>query len=83
MLIFRDCQTPVVFERILAALCQPVTLDRGPAQVSASLGISYFRPEVGAGDQLLREADQALYQAKRTGRNRYCLWSSEENAALP
>ncbi len=40
--------------------------------VTASLGIATFDPEVDEfeADELIRRADQALYQAKRTGRDR-------------
>jgi predicted signal transduction protein with EAL and GGDEF domain len=44
-------------------------------QVSASLGVTFYpqNDEVDA-DQLLRQADQAMYQAKVAGKNRYhCL----------
>jgi len=41
-------------------------------QVSASLGVTFY-PQAHSvdADQLLRQADQAMYQAKLTGKNRY------------
>jgi len=45
-------------------------------QVTASLGLSGFpHRSVLSSDQLLLTADEALYQAKREGRNRICLHS--------
>jgi len=41
-----------------------------PAQVTASLGIAIYRPEIGGAEDLMRLADLALYQAKESGRNR-------------
>jgi diguanylate cyclase (GGDEF)-like protein len=45
--------------------------------VTASLGISTISPhiEILNSQQIIREADLALYQAKREGRNRVKLWS--------
>lgn len=77
VMVFRDCTSPVVFERILAAVREPVVLEQTATQVSASLGVAYFRADTRDGDQLLREADQAMYQSKIAGRNRYTLWCDQ------
>ncbi|MCP4061856.1 MAG: diguanylate cyclase, partial [Gammaproteobacteria bacterium] len=45
-------------------------------EVSASIGYTLFpQAEDLDGDQLLRQADQAMYQAKHRGRNRYVRFS--------
>ncbi len=41
--------------------------------VTLSAGIAAYRPGVERADQLLQEADAALYRAKADGRNRICL----------
>ncbi|WP_224364620.1 diguanylate cyclase [Hyalangium versicolor] len=54
----------------------------GTLQVTASLGISGFpHRTVLSADQLLLTADEALYRAKREGRNRICLHSLVPHAA--
>ena len=58
--------------QILNAVSEPVRLDELVLQVSASAGVTFFpqTQEVDA-DQLLRQASQALFQAKQEGKNRY------------
>ena len=73
-LLLRNPRGPAVFERLLDAVRQPIQLAQGPVQVSASAGIAYLDArQAHQGEQLLRRADQALYQAKATGRDRYSL----------
>jgi len=58
--------------RLLAAASQPVFLDNRVLQVSASIGVTFYpQTERVDADQLLRQADQAMYQAKIAGKNRY------------
>lgn len=58
-------------QRLLAAASQPVQLNGWVMQVSASLGVTFY-PQASPIDaeQLLSQADQAMYQAKLTGKNR-------------
>lgn len=58
--------------RLLDAAAEEV-VDEGVAlRVSASLGVTFYpQAEALDADQLLRQADQAMYQAKLTGKNRY------------
>lgn len=44
-------------------------------KVTVSLGVAQFRPEVDTWDSLLNRADNAMYEAKRGGRNR---WVADE-----
>lgn len=45
-----------------------------PLRITVSIGVAHDRQGLPAGlDKLLSYADQALYQAKRQGRNRYCV----------
>ncbi|HEY6100050.1 MAG TPA: diguanylate cyclase [Anaeromyxobacter sp.] len=47
-------------------------------KVTASLGIAFYpSKDISSGDLLLRFADQALYQAKRAGRNTICLYQAQ------
>jgi diguanylate cyclase (GGDEF)-like protein/PAS domain S-box-containing protein len=64
--------------RLLAAAAQPVELGGATLQVSASLGVT-FTPQADDvdADQLLRQADQAMYQAKLAGKNRYHVFDAE------
>jgi diguanylate cyclase (GGDEF)-like protein/PAS domain S-box-containing protein len=61
-----------MLNRLLLAASEPVQLDAVTLQVSASLGVTLFpQEEEMDADQLQRQADQAMYQAKISGKNRY------------
>jgi two-component system cell cycle response regulator len=66
----KDIHRPAT--NIIRELSQPYIIDSITVRVTASLGISFY-PDDGADvDILIRSADQALYEAKRAGKNRYC-----------
>ncbi len=66
-----------MLNRLLAAAAQPVQFGDIILQVSASLGVTFYpQAEDIDADQLLRQADQAMYQAKQAGKNRYHLFDA-------
>ena len=69
-------------EDLLCATSEPVTIDDALFQVSASIGVTIFPTDEGDADQLLRHADQAMYLAKQSGKNRYQLFDIDQAAAL-
>jgi diguanylate cyclase (GGDEF)-like protein/PAS domain S-box-containing protein len=69
-----------VAERVLQGLRQPVQVAGKDVYVSTSIGIAVDDPGARA-DQLLRNADLAMYTAKRLGKNRYELFAPEMHAA--
>jgi diguanylate cyclase (GGDEF)-like protein/PAS domain S-box-containing protein len=73
---------PVV-NRVLAAAAQPVAIGKLTLQVSASLGLTaYPQSEEVDADQLLRQADQAMYQAKLAGKNRCHVFDAEQDRSV-
>ncbi|MEN6587587.1 MAG: EAL domain-containing protein [Sulfuricella sp.] len=65
--------------RIIDMLAQPFHLDGHEAQVSASVGIALY-PDNGPDLQnLLKNADAAMYQAKQTGKNNYQFFTEHMN----
>ncbi len=67
----------VVAKKLLHTLAQPMTLDRHPVQISASIGIALYPTRNSKEDYLLDYADMAMYQAKKAGKNRYYLYDQE------
>lgn len=62
-----------VVERLLRSVSdQPIVTVAGAVAVTLSAGLALRRAEDASADPLLRRADEALYQAKRQGRNRAC-----------
>ena len=58
-------------EAVLTSLSQTVTIQGHEIAGTASIGISVYPKDGNAVDQLLKHADQAMYQAKAAGKNRY------------
>ncbi len=73
----------VLAHRLLAAMEQPIDLDGQPQPVGLSIGIALYSPAVQVDpDQLMKQADIALYQAKHAGRGRRCFFSTDMNDRL-
>jgi diguanylate cyclase (GGDEF)-like protein len=68
----------LIAERLLEALKQPFKLDDSPEEarltVTASVGIA--AGDRSSAEELLRDADIAMYRAKWDGKNRYVLFES-------
>ncbi len=60
----------IVAQRIREALSIEVDEGEPPIAVSASIGVALFPFDADNAEELLRKADQAMYDAKHTGRNR-------------
>ena len=58
-------------ERLLKAATTSIVLNDEVVQVSASIGVAYYPQDGLDADQLIRRADQAMYGAKQSGKNRY------------
>ena len=50
-------------------------------QVSASMGVTIFPADDSAPGILLEHADQAMYNAKRNGKNKWLLYEVERKQA--
>jgi diguanylate cyclase (GGDEF)-like protein/PAS domain S-box-containing protein len=67
-------------DRLLAALNEPFTIGDREIVVGASVGIAFDETYITTG-QLLRNADIAMYTAKRGGKRRYEIFETEMHTA--
>jgi diguanylate cyclase (GGDEF)-like protein/PAS domain S-box-containing protein len=69
--------------RLLNAAAQPIQIGEKCLQVTASVGVTYY-PQARDldADQLLRQADLAMYQAKVAGKNRYHEFDAMQDNSL-
>ena len=60
-----------IAERILASVGEPIDLDGHEAALSGSIGIAFSATGYEKAEDLLRDADTAMYRAKSLGRARF------------
>jgi len=70
-----------VAARVLEALSVPLVWDRKELSLQASMGIAFGREPVGA-DEILRNADVAMYAAKSHGKNRFALFEEAMQVSM-
>ncbi len=75
-------QARVVGEKILVALAEPFFLAGLEYLSSPSIGATLFGEEQESLDEPLKRADLAMYQAKSSGRNTFCFFDPEMQAAV-
>ena len=69
-----------LFSRLLRAVSDPIKVGGNSLQVGASAGVTFYpQSEDVDADQLLRQADQAMYVAKLSGGNRWHAFDPEED----
>ncbi|GHU06782.1 hypothetical protein FACS1894158_14190 [Betaproteobacteria bacterium] len=67
-----------ILSRLLRVMDTPIEVGLNTFQLSASMGVTLFPADDTDADTLLRHADQAMYQAKLAGKNRYHLFDPEK-----
>ncbi|OOZ40181.1 hypothetical protein BOW53_08765 [Solemya pervernicosa gill symbiont] len=65
-----------VAQKLITQINTPMRFDAIECRVGISIGISFFPNNVLSPDALLTEADDAMYAAKRSGKNRYSVATS-------
>ena len=61
----------LIAQRMLATMNEPFQLDSELAYVSVSIGITVYPVDADTHDQLIKNADQAMYEVKKNGRNSF------------
>lgn len=74
--ISMDEECMAVLERLVNAISTPFVIQKIQIQVSASIGISFYPDDGTDSDILIRNADQAMYVAKQSGKNQYRFFKS-------
>jgi diguanylate cyclase (GGDEF)-like protein len=71
-------QATKIAERVIETLQTPIVIGNSPVSVTTSIGISSYPIDGNEVKMLVKKADIAMYQAKRSGKNNYRI--ADENA---
>ncbi len=74
--------TETIAEKIRSELSQPYLLKDTEHHSSPSIGISLYRGQEFSLDEVLKQADLAMYQAKAAGRNMLCFFDPTMQAVM-
>lgn len=69
-------------KRILTSVAEPCVINKLDYTVTCSIGISIYPEDGIKPSTLLKNADSAMYKAKKSGRNNYQVFTQELNEAL-
>jgi diguanylate cyclase (GGDEF)-like protein len=78
----RGVQPDAVAERIIAAMRRPFDVEGKEVFIGATVGIAHARDASPGADELLRNADLAMYRAKKAGGNRAATYETAMRTAL-
>jgi diguanylate cyclase (GGDEF)-like protein/PAS domain S-box-containing protein len=76
----RDAADPAqIAQKMLTAMGEPFIIDTQELRVSGSIGIALYPPDGKDEDDLIKNADAAMYHAKKLGRNNYQFFTADLN----
>ncbi|MFV2061166.1 MAG: EAL domain-containing protein [Gammaproteobacteria bacterium] len=70
----------LIAENAIKQLAEPLTINGHELFINSSIGISIYPDDGGSVEELLRNADAAMYRAKEQGRGRYQFFEERMNA---
>jgi diguanylate cyclase (GGDEF)-like protein/PAS domain S-box-containing protein len=72
--VFDPADAGALAAKLLQSLAEPVRLEHGEILETASIGIAIYSDEATSAQEIVKQADIALYRAKAEGRNRFCFF---------
>ena len=86
VLLFNDLEQVAecfqILDRVMETIAAPMRFGSHQIGVSASIGVTFYPADDEDGDTLMRHADQAMYIAKQSGKNRYHLYDSAHDQRM-
>jgi len=76
----QECEP--VLRRLLQVASEKLQVGSMQMQVSASIGVTVYPTDGAEPDLLMRHADQAMYQAKQAGKNRFQMFDLAHDVAM-
>lgn len=73
--IKRTSHIGILARRILDELARPFLIGEEEVRISGSIGIAFYPQDAATPDDLVRHADEAMYRAKKAGRNRFSFFT--------
>jgi len=74
-------ESDAIVSRMLKSVSATLVVEKKLLKISASIGVTFYPLDNVNPDQLLRHADQAMYIAKQTGKNRKHIFDIEKDVA--
>ena len=68
-----------IAEKVIGIVSRPIDLSGGQAVVGSSIGIALCPNDGQDMDKLIKQADDAMYRIKKTGKNGFCFINDELN----
>ena len=66
-------------QKIIEATAEPYLIQHHRLHVTLSIGVTIYPDDCGDAEAMMRDADTAMYYAKKSGRNNYQMFSPEMN----
>lgn len=77
-----DNEASSVAKRLITLIKQPINIEGKELHINASIGISNLSQSAETGDDLIKNADIAMYEAKSKGKGTFCHFNAEMNDRL-
>lgn len=75
----KEARLAAIMNKFITEICQPFNILNNKVIVTASFGVSIYPKDGKTAHELLRNADLAMYLAKREGKNKFQIYSQELN----
>jgi len=81
IMIFNEIKDPIVIvdivQKVMQSMNEPLVIDGHTIYITLSIGISVYPDDTDTADDLLKNADAAMYKAKNDGRNTYKFYTED------